>query len=241
MNNLQVIEREGVRVLTTQQLATEYGSDSKVISNNFNNNKERYQEGKHYILLQGDELRQFKSESSILGIAPNLNKLYLWTEKGALLHAKSLNTDKAWEVYEILVDTYFNVKKPASAMEFLELQFAALKEVDNKLSEVDKDLQTFKKDMPLLGLEMDKITYAKNKKIVPLLGGKQSLAYKDKSLRTRVYRDLESQIWRQFDVKSYKAIKRSQCDLVIAIINRYELPYVLKEEIEECNNQMCLV
>lgn len=31
---------------------------------------------------------------------------YLWTEKGALLHAKSLNTDKAWEAYEYLVDFY---------------------------------------------------------------------------------------------------------------------------------------
>ena len=29
-------------------------------------------------------------------------KLYLWTEKGALLHAKSLNNDKAWEVYDWL-------------------------------------------------------------------------------------------------------------------------------------------
>ena len=37
--------------------------------------------------------------------------LYLWTEKGALLHAKSLNTDKAWEVYDYLVDFYFRVKE----------------------------------------------------------------------------------------------------------------------------------
>jgi hypothetical protein len=33
--------------------------------------------------------------------------MMLWTEKGALLHAKSLNTDKAWDVYNELVDTYF--------------------------------------------------------------------------------------------------------------------------------------
>lgn len=28
-------------------------------------------------------------------------------EKGIILHAKSLNTDKAWEVYDTLVETYF--------------------------------------------------------------------------------------------------------------------------------------
>ena len=30
--------------------------------------------------------------------------LYLWTEKGALLHAKSVNPDKAWEVYDFLMN-----------------------------------------------------------------------------------------------------------------------------------------
>lgn len=39
---------------------------------------------------------------------------YLWTEKGALLHAKSLNTDKAWDVYDYLVDFYFRAKEPQS-------------------------------------------------------------------------------------------------------------------------------
>lgn len=49
----------------------------------------------------------------------NQNKirtLYLWTEKGALLHAKSLNTDKAWQVYEFLVDNYFNPKQKKQAL-----------------------------------------------------------------------------------------------------------------------------
>nr|WP_019292877.1 hypothetical protein [Lactococcus petauri] len=39
------------------------------------------------------------------------NQLYLWTEKGALLHAKSLGTDEAWDMYDILVDTYFKVQE----------------------------------------------------------------------------------------------------------------------------------
>lgn len=41
----------------------------------------------------------------------NINTLYLWTERGALLHAKSLNTDKAWEVHDFLIDTYFRVQE----------------------------------------------------------------------------------------------------------------------------------
>ncbi|WP_165486387.1 ORF6N domain-containing protein, partial [Clostridioides difficile] len=40
MNNLQVIERNNERVLTTQQLADVYETDARNISNNFNNNKD---------------------------------------------------------------------------------------------------------------------------------------------------------------------------------------------------------
>ncbi|MDR1208858.1 MAG: hypothetical protein LBK41_00865 [Clostridiales bacterium] len=49
-------------------------------------------------------------------MSSKLNKLYLWTERGALLHAKSLNTDKAWEVYDRLVETYFRVRALGEAI-----------------------------------------------------------------------------------------------------------------------------
>ncbi|MDE6101849.1 MAG: ORF6N domain-containing protein, partial [Ruminococcus sp.] len=99
------------RVLTTAQLAEAYGTDSKVISHNFNRNKSRYIEGVHFYRLTGDDLEKFCIRQ--FGECKNYSKirtLYLWTERGALLHAKSLNTDKAWEVYEFLVDTYFRVQ-----------------------------------------------------------------------------------------------------------------------------------
>lgn len=111
INELQPVEYDHIRVLTTQQLAESYETTNKVISNNFNNNKNYYQIGKHYFLLKGKELKEFKSESLNLGIANNINTLYLWTERGAFLHAKSLNSSKAWELYDKLVDFYFESKK----------------------------------------------------------------------------------------------------------------------------------
>lgn len=112
MNNLKVIEQNGMRVLTTAQLAESYGADADYINRNFNNNKERYQSGKHFFLLEGDDLKSFKmttgkNDGSLLRV----NKLYLWTEKGAWLHAKSLNTDQAWDAYEMLVDDYYSIKQ----------------------------------------------------------------------------------------------------------------------------------
>ena len=124
--NIQVIEQQGVRVLTTAQLAECYGTDSKTIAHNYQRNKERYEEGKHYVCLKGEDLRAFKSEMTNCHFAKNLNVLYLWTERGALLHAKSLNTDKAWEVYGELVETYFRAQKAQIALQNLSPQTQAM-------------------------------------------------------------------------------------------------------------------
>lgn len=113
MEELKVTEYRCQRVLTTQQIAKAYGTDGKVISYNFNHNKDRYVEGKHFICLAGDELRRFRE---IHDLPSNINRIYLWTEKGAFLHAKSLNTDQAWEVYDRLVDSYFQKKDDKTNM-----------------------------------------------------------------------------------------------------------------------------
>lgn len=138
MTDIQVIEQQGLRVLTTAQLAECYGCESKMISNNFANNKHRYEEGKHYICLQGADLQAFKNESENLGIVTSrVNKLYLWTERGALLHAKSLNTDKAWEVYGELVETYFRAQKAQIALQNLSPQTQAMINLEVRQNELE--------------------------------------------------------------------------------------------------------
>lgn len=108
------LEHLGKRILLTFQLAESFGTESQKIIQNFNNNKDRYSINKHYFLLEGDELRAFKkSNIEIFDFAQNLNKVYLWTEKGAWMVAKSLNTDEAWEAYEMLVDDYYYIKSEA--------------------------------------------------------------------------------------------------------------------------------
>ena len=109
MNVPKTIEQNGQRVLTTAQLAESYGTTADEISINFHRNKARFIEGKHFYLLAGEPLRELKRNlaNCNLAIPKNVNRYYLWTEHGALLHAKSLNTDKAWEVYDFLVEHYF--------------------------------------------------------------------------------------------------------------------------------------
>lgn len=107
----EVLEVEGIRVLTTKQLAEMYGTDVKTIQYNFRYNKGNYILGKHYIEVNGERLRELKTRSEFPASLKYAKLVYLWTEKGALLHAKSLNTGKAWQVYDYLVDFYFRAKE----------------------------------------------------------------------------------------------------------------------------------
>jgi len=122
MSNLpQIIEYSNQRILTTPQLAKLYGSDSKTISYNFIYNKGRYVEGKHHYELVGDTKKIFINDHlEIPDSLKNAKTLYLWTEKGALLHAKSLGTDEAWDMYEKLVDDYYRMKEIIRREESLE-------------------------------------------------------------------------------------------------------------------------
>lgn len=107
----EVVEYNSQRILTSQQIAELYETDLDNIKKNFSNNKDRFTAGKHYFYLEGKELKRFKNEVKIPDlVGKRASSLYLWTEKGALLHAKSLGTDAAWEMYERLVDEYYRLK-----------------------------------------------------------------------------------------------------------------------------------
>lgn len=136
MTDIQVIEQQGMRVLTTAQLAECYETTERRISENFNANKERYEEGKHYIVLEGEEKRDFLNRTEI-PYGSRAAKFYLWTERGALLHAKSLNTDKAWEVYGELVETYFRAQKAQIALQNLSPQTQAMINLEVRQNELE--------------------------------------------------------------------------------------------------------
>ncbi|WP_180176919.1 ORF6N domain-containing protein [Acinetobacter sp. YH12039] len=109
-----IIEFKSEPVLLTEQLAEFYGTDSVRIRQNHDRNNERFVEGKHFFKITGQELKDFASSLKILTNYPEISSktrsLMLWTEKGAARHAKILDTDQAWSVFEQLEDCYFTVK-----------------------------------------------------------------------------------------------------------------------------------
>lgn len=108
---------QGVPVLTTEMLAQAYEVEPYQIRQNFRNNRERFIEGKHFFIITSGELKEFRLqvESFYSQISPKVRALTLWTERGAARNAKMLDSDRAWDVFELLEETFFRVVRPISS------------------------------------------------------------------------------------------------------------------------------
>ncbi|EGD7153617.1 ORF6N domain-containing protein [Shigella dysenteriae] len=124
VETLSPITHNQIPVITTKLLAQLYGAEVKNIQNNYARNAERFIEGKHFFKVAGDALKNLRValnysqnlQPSLRGlqISPKARSLILWTERGAARHAKMLETDQAWDVFEKLEDCYFSQKDPST-------------------------------------------------------------------------------------------------------------------------------
>lgn len=214
MNQLQITELNGQRVLTTQQIAEGYCTDPISITKNFNNNKPRFKEGKHFFLLEGTDLRDFKNNIQNLdAVGRRAPKLYLWTEKGALLHAKSLGTDQAWDMYDILVDTYFKVKEqllPQTPEDQIALLAKGSVNLNKKVDAIQDQVEDIREHFGLPAVQAAVLSSTRNIRIVQILGGKNSPAYK--AMSRKVFSEFGRDFKKYFELPRYDALPLSKFD-----------------------------
>lgn len=108
VESLSVVTHNNIPVVTTELLAQLYGTTAHSITKNHRSNVSRFVCGKHYYKIAGKELVDLRVTYSDLQISAKTRSLILWTERGAARHAKMLETDQAWDVFEKLEECYFN-------------------------------------------------------------------------------------------------------------------------------------
>ena len=132
VENLSPVTYNQIPVITTELLAHLYGTKIKNISDNFLNNTTRFMPGKHYFKIEKNELREFKNRPETIGlVGKNTRALILWTERGAARHAKMLETDQAWDVFEKLEDCYFSQCEKNTGKQEKKLNGLSAKETDS--------------------------------------------------------------------------------------------------------------
>mgnify|MGYP000400081355 CR=1 FL=1 len=150
---------------------------------------------------------------------------------------------KKWVTSEVLpqlrkTGSYGTPKLPQTPMELLELHYEAIKQVDNRVNTLEARFNDFEQSLPLLPEDADDVSKEVKKRVVEILGGKDSNAYHNKSLSQKVFMDAYRNLKSNFDVSSYKAIKRNRKDMAVQIAREYKPPLYLYEQIKTQNAQI---
>lgn len=110
--------------------------------------------------------------------------------------------------------------------------------VKQDVTDIRQDMEDFKLDMPLFPTDLKRLRNCMNKRVVKLLGGKQSNAYRDRSITQSAYYDAyTNNLNASFGVSSYMDIKRRDLAEALDIIEHYSLPYYLQKRVDTANGE----
>ena len=170
------------------------------------------------------------------------------TESG--LYAVILRSDKPnarkfrkWITSEVLpsIRKTGAYGKPMTTAQKIQLLAQGNDELNERVDKVETMIYTLENDMPLYGCEIEDIQRHVKRRVVDILGGKQSESYHDPSIRNKAFSDIWNQLKREFGcVSTYKSIKRRYIADVHEFIDCYEPPRVLAEQITDANAQLRL-
>lgn len=241
--NIEVKEYKGQPVVSSREIADNFEKNHKEVLRSIDNQIEILGGAQNCAGLFIESKYQHSQNKQWY-------KEYLLTRDGFSFAVMSFTGEKAakWklkyiEAFNKMEEKLKNINPYAGISKELQAIFAIDKkqqQIEQNVKAVKDDLEDFKGNAPLFNIECDTLQKSLRGKVIKELGGKKSLAYKDKSIRTKMYIDAQNQLKREFDVSSYKAIKRCQLDDALKAIEAYKPPTAYKELIDAVNRQMLL-
>lgn len=167
------------------------------------------------------------------------------TESG--LYAVILRSDKPnakkfrkWVTAEVLpsIRKTGSYGMPKTTGGQIQLLAQGYTELEQKVNDIKDDVSELKENVPLYSCDIDEIQQHVKRRVVNILGGKQSEAYRDNSIRHKTFSDIWTQLKREYGcVSTYKSIKRKYIDDVHEFIDCHVVPKYLDELIHDANAQ----
>jgi len=230
---INILNQDGQLVVTSRQVAGDFEKEHKHVLESIRNLIAENSAVKNMIIESYYEVRGKQYPE------------YLLTRDGFSLLVMGFTGAKAlqWklkyiEAFNKMEQALREPQKQLTPMEQLRLQYQVIEEHEEKINRIDNKIDELENNMPLFNVECKELQAVVRKKGIETLGGKGSQAYKDNSIRGKVYADIQHQLKREFGVTRYEAIKRSQLELAKEIVRNYKAPIVLADAITTLNNQM---
>lgn len=219
---------DGELVVTSRQVAEDFGKQHQHVTQAIEN-----------LISENSLLKSMMMESEYTTERGRKYKEYLLTRDGFSLLVMGFTGSRALE-WKLKYIEAFNKMEQAIKNPYghLSKEVQAIFALDHKQQQLEVEVKELKDGMPLFNVECKELQALVRKKGIEVLGGKGSQAYKNNSLRGKVYADIQHELKREFQVTRYEAIKRCQLIKAREIIADYKVPFMLKDEIIRVNNQI---
>lgn len=165
-----------------------------------------------------------EDELTRLNLGSRAGETNFITESG--LYAVILRSDKPnakkfrkWVTSEVLpsIRKTGSYGMPKTTGGQIQLLAQGYTELEQKVNDIKDDVSELKENAPLYSCDIDEIQQHVKRRVVNILGGKQSEAYRDNSIRHKTFSDIWTQLKREYGcVSTYKSIKRKYIDDVMS-------------------------
>lgn len=154
-----------------------------------------------------------EDELTRLNLGSRAGETNFITESG--LYAVILRSDKPnakkfrkWVTAEVLpsIRKTGSYGMPKTTGGQIQLLAQGYTELEQKVNDIKDDVSELKENVPLYSCDIDEIQQHVKRRVVNILGGKQSEAYRDNSIRHKTFSDIWTQLKREYGcVSTYKS------------------------------------
>jgi len=230
MNELQILNENGQLVVSSRQIAENFSRIHKDVVNSIEKLIEGIGKSSSTYFIESE----YKNEQN-----KQMYKEYLLNRDGFSLLVMGFNGPSAlkWKLKYIKA---FNEMEQTlkSVQPKLSKELQAIYILDQRSTDTIARLDNFENTLPLFNTDCKELQKLVRKIATKTLGGYRTPAYKDNSTRTKVYKDIQGQLNREFGVERYESIKRVQIETAKTILYKYLVPTYLRDDIALLNDQL---
>lgn len=222
---------EGKKAMLVKDIADIHQTEVRRINEVINRNRDRFKNDKDIIdlksaIVQNDnEINHFGFTQNSFNASKNI---YLLSERGYAKLLKILEDDKAWEIYDELVDNYFNMRQtindnqiaiPQTPMQALELMFQVQHQTESRVENVEKEVEYLKSDAVIPIGDYNLIASRINKRVSEVCAAYGITHQKG---RSKLFSDINGGIKAITGVGHRSQLRKKHYELVMDFINNWE-------------------
>ena len=208
---------------------------------------ENFEKKHQHVLRDIDALKQDVSNFGQMFIESNQpdsygrdRRIYYMNRDGFSLLAMGFTGKKALQFKLKYIDAFNQMEKQLQQQKPLSLP-EQIQLIAKGYDGLSKDVEDIKNRMGLPGNMAHSFSKKRNAKIINVLGGKKSNAYRDKNVRAKTYRALFSSYRETFDQDRYNDLPMKDFEKAVDFVNNWYPPFELQQEIRRANAQIAIV